>query len=249
MSYATYEFPLNEKMRNYLKIEALIKQVKQHAEAQTDNHYLAFFHAFFALLDALERADLRTDLLRDLDQYSKNLAQWMQHPQVDKLLVQGMLDKNHELHQALKQSTKLVVNVQDERLLHAIRQRFAIMGGVTFHDLPNLYFWLRQADSEKQRDCAQWVAQFDFIDTALAYSMKMIRERVSPKSVNAERGFYKGDPITDASMVRVTCSNELKCYPTVSGNKHRFSIKFVAEQDTSPSMGLSFDVPFQIAVC
>ena len=47
MSAATYEFPLNERMRNYLRIEHLMAQAKAAAEQEDSHAHLNFFSHLF----------------------------------------------------------------------------------------------------------------------------------------------------------------------------------------------------------
>ena len=74
MSHAVYEFPLNEKVRSYLRIEQLFKQLKQGTQATEDFQFISFFEALFTLLDLLERLDIRNDVLKDIEVHEKNLV-------------------------------------------------------------------------------------------------------------------------------------------------------------------------------
>jgi len=64
MSAATYEFPLNERMRNYLRIEHLMAQAKAAAEQEDSHAHLNFFSHLFTLLDLIERIDVRADVVK-----------------------------------------------------------------------------------------------------------------------------------------------------------------------------------------
>ena len=61
MSDTVYEFPLKEKVRNYLRIEQLIAQLKSGASAPSAQLQMYFFDQLFTLLDLFERIDIRTD--------------------------------------------------------------------------------------------------------------------------------------------------------------------------------------------
>ena len=74
MSQAIYEFPLNEKVRTYLRLEQLFKQLEQGKQATDDWQYINFLDALFTLLDLLERLDLRNDVLKDIEIHEKNLV-------------------------------------------------------------------------------------------------------------------------------------------------------------------------------
>jgi cell division protein ZapD len=57
MSQAIYEFPLNEKVRTYLRLEQLFKQLEQGKIASEDWQYINFLSCLFTLLDLSERID------------------------------------------------------------------------------------------------------------------------------------------------------------------------------------------------
>ena len=80
MSQAIYEFPLNEKVRTYLRLEQLFKQLEQGKTADEDWQYINFLDSLFTLLDLSERIDLRNDVLKDIESHEKNLVIWSQHP-------------------------------------------------------------------------------------------------------------------------------------------------------------------------
>ena len=79
MPQAIYEFPLNEKVRTYLRLEQLFQQLNQVKHATESWQYIHFLSSLFTLLDLLERLDLRTDVLKDLEAHEKNLVLWSQY--------------------------------------------------------------------------------------------------------------------------------------------------------------------------
>lgn len=76
MSNAVFEFPLKEKVRNYLRVEQLLGQLKITAKSEHSHLQLVFFEQLFQLLDLIERLDLRADLTKDLEAHEKNLVYW-----------------------------------------------------------------------------------------------------------------------------------------------------------------------------
>ena len=97
MSVATYEFPLSEKVRNYLRLEQLFQQLDNTRQASSKFEILHFFDVLFTLLDLLERLDLRSDLIRDIDTHEKSLVQWSSHPNIDSNALNKALTQIHVL--------------------------------------------------------------------------------------------------------------------------------------------------------
>ena len=74
----TFEYPLNEKNRSYLRFEFLFLQIQKSMGFAHESDAIAFFKALFELLELSERNDIRHDLINDLRLLSEqmsNLAQ------------------------------------------------------------------------------------------------------------------------------------------------------------------------------
>src|SRR5690606_22310729 len=107
MSVAVYEFPLNEKVRTYLRLEQLFKQLGQCHSLTEDWQFIGFFESFFTLVDLLERIDIRADILKDIDIHERNLVHWSQHPQIDNNALQATLRRIVNLRDQLKSARKI----------------------------------------------------------------------------------------------------------------------------------------------
>ena len=85
MSTVLYEHPLNERIRNYLKLEQLFAQAYSciNSNISIATSHQVFFNALFSIQDTLERNDVRGDLIKDLEKLEQNLVVWSKAPQVD----------------------------------------------------------------------------------------------------------------------------------------------------------------------
>lgn len=117
MTQAIYEFPLNEKVRAYLRLEQLFIQLDQVKEAKAHWQYISFFDALFTLLDLLERLDIRNDMLKDIDHHERNLVSWSQHPKIDNTALQAALQNIIRLRDRLKQRKKLGSALKEDKFL------------------------------------------------------------------------------------------------------------------------------------
>ena len=129
MSDAVFEFPLKEKVRNYLRVEQLLGQLKITAKAEQSSLQLVFFEQLFELLDLIERIDLRSDLTKDLEAHEKNLVYWSKHPKIDTTALEHALKTVLRLRQKIKTDGRFGYALKEDKLLSSIRQRFAIPGG------------------------------------------------------------------------------------------------------------------------
>jgi len=250
MSVALYEFPLYEKVRNYLRLEQLFAQLNEARHARSENQYLHFLEVFFSLTDLVDRLDLRTDFLRDIDVHEKKLVHWSQHPDIDSAALKQALQTLHRLSSEIKRNQKLGASLKDERFLMNIKQRFTTPGGATSFDLPSLFCWLKQADEPKQADLLQWKQQLSLVESSLQMLLSFLREKARFQSIECKNGYYQGSVEEKIELVRIQCDLESGIYPVVSGTRNRFAVKFMQLNPAAGSSGaISNQVNFQLACC
>ncbi len=231
MSSLVYEFPLNEKCRNYLRLSELLQQIEQCRGLTAPGQATALFKALLDALELLERCDLRSDLAKDLEQQNNKLEAWAQVPGVDAAALQQFSQKLESISQQLPRSARLGQTLRDDRLLSAVRSRFAIPGGLCAFDVPQLHHWLHQPVERQQQDLNAWVEQLGLLQQGLTLLLTLWREsgQFSPQRANA--GFFQ-DSAEQTEMIRLRLPAELPVYPVVSGNKYRFTIRFMPVGNT-----------------
>ena len=250
MSDAVFEFPLKEKVRNYLRVEQLLGQLKITAKAEQSSLQLVFFEQLFELLDLIERIDLRSDLTKDLEAHEKNLVYWSKHPKIDTTALEHALKTVLRLRQKIKTDGRFGNALKEDKLLSSIRQRFAIPGGACSFDLPNLHFWLHQPLERRLNEITQWLETLALLDDAITVSLSFIRERGQFKTTVAENGFFQGAAEDKNELIRVKCRVDEGYYPTLSGNKYRYALRFMLfSTEDSKSGSVEENVQFLLAAC
>lgn len=250
MTDAVLEFPLKEKVRNYLRVEQLLRLMRSSAKSQDPQLQFVFFEQLFILLDLVERLDLRTDILKDLDVHEKSLVYWSQHPKIDSDALDQALKHLLSVRSELKSSTRFGIDLKDDKFLSSIRQRFAIPGGACAFDLPNLHFWLNQPPAQRQKDFASWLKNLRLLEDSVSLNLSFIRERGSFMQKNAEKGFYQGAAEDKNELIRVKYLGDDDIYPTFSGNKYRYAIRFMRFlPDDEQSCAADTEIAFALAIC
>lgn len=250
MSQAIYEFPLNEKVRTYLRLEQLFKQLVNANNATDSWQFIHFFSSLFTLLDLLERLDLRNDVLKDIELHEKNLVIWSQHPNIDNDALQQSLQKILRLRESLKGTKKIGADLKEDRFLASIRQRFSIPGGTCSFDLPNLHYWLQQDNADKIRQVQKWMQELTSIKEAIEITLSFLRERGRFVHYEAEKGFYQGVAEDKNELIRVFSSTDQGYYPMLSGNKYRYAIRFTLfTPNVQGNSSVDAVVPFKLACC
>lgn len=237
-NYLIYEHPLHEKVRTYLRIESGIQQVRQQADLQDEARQHAFFSSLFALLETIERNDVRPDLLKDIDKAEQALAaQGKEEP-----------SKGPALQAELFRVSKLSGNLRDDKLLAPLRQRFLIPGGSCFFDLPQLQFWYSLPIEQRKQQIEVWLQELQLAEQAISYVLERLRCRGEFKPIKAIAGFYQSS--TDQfELLRIRYDAKHGSYPTVSGNRYRYAVRFM---QLSEQQGRTFSdkaIAFELACC
>lgn len=232
MTTILYEHPLNERIRNYLKLEQLFEQAERCVNSDISLSNQVFFNALFAIIDTLERGDIRGDLIKDLEKLQQNLVIWSQSPNIDDNALESNLKETVRLISLLKTGNQSWCQLKENKLLASLKQRFAIQGGSCSFDLPQLQYWLHQPIEQITKDGLQWLSLLNNIKSALVLVLKFIRQRAEFEMIETESGFYQ-DNGEGLLLLRIKVPTSASYYPTISGNKFRYSIRFMApcEQD------------------
>lgn len=241
-----YEFPLNEKLRAYLRIETLLNRA-QHANTTEHVDSLGLFQALFDLVEVLDRSDLRADMLKDLEQQEAELERWASAPNAHVDKIKELRNTLSRCNQRLRSEPRLANTLKNDRFLASIRQRFSIPGGNCCFDVPQLHYWLNLPTEVQRQHFLNWMEQLSTLSTAIEMLLTLMREVRPFKAENANNGFFQ-DSADNLQLLRIRCAPELGCYPMVSGNRHRFAIRFMAFID-GDDRAVDHSLSFELARC
>lgn len=240
-----FEYPLNEKMRHWLRLEFLLEQLVSLQNSTNSQGYLAYFRTLCELLEIVERNELRADLLKELEKQQQKLQAWVAIPGIDRQLVEQLLAELAVHSQQLLHSTKPGSSLKEDRFIGHIRQRIMIPGGYCNFDIPSLYLWLHLTAEKRHAQLEHWYASLSPFHQALQATLHLIRQSGEFTEIDAQQGFYQGTA-NDKELIRLRLDSLDEVYPQISGHKSRFAIRFLAlESETQ----LSDSYTFQLACC
>ncbi|MBY6187785.1 cell division protein ZapD [Marinobacter hydrocarbonoclasticus] len=222
-----YEQPLNEKIRNYLRIETVAAQVDAHSQFNHPGAELAFFRSLFELIELMERADLRSDILKDLERHQGQIALWRQSDSVDQTQLDALETQFKALHQRLHSQSRPGQQLKTDRFLGALRQRMNIPGGYGNFDLPQLHYWQAQPADEKVQEASQWRKELAPMVDSIRLLLTMLRETARWGDQMAMNGCYQETCEQGLELLRVQIKQEYGVYPTISAHRHRFTIHLI----------------------
>lgn len=247
-----FEHPLSEKCRTWLRLSHLFEQFEFHAPQVEEWHARAAISTLLDIANVLARADIKSELLKELERYRQSLSRMANTPGVDtdrleRILhelvksCQGVRDVNGQLAQALRSND----------FLSSIQQRSSIPGGAFDFDLPQYHYWLQMPQAARAGHLGEWSDQVAPVREAVTLLLGLIRSSAVPTHEEAVNGFFQKSVPGNiaAQLVRVTLPSADGIYAEVSGGKHRFSIRFMDCADWQHPAQVDRHVDFALSVC
>jgi len=248
---AIYEFPFNERIRNLLRLEDLFSKVLLNIASEQPSHHHNAIVSFFQILDILDRTDLKTDLLQELDRQKVIMTSLVGNPNIASEVLQPILDKIIGTSALLRTiSTRIGQPLKENEWLMSIKQRAVIPGGLCEFDLPSYHYWLESPSEERKQDLEKWLGHVTPIYAGLAIILNIVRGSGKGVANIAVNGAYQQmlGNAKPAQMLQVKVDDELNCYPEISANKYAINLRFISMSRTEkphPCMG---DVPFSLTL-
>lgn len=252
--YLTFEHPLNERTRTFLRTEYLFLLAKyrfNHLESIWDSRDC--ITTIVELFNLIERTEFRSELLKEIERNINNFQRLTITPSVD----HRALDK---VIRELEKSSETIVShsarqgffPKENDLLQAIRQRVSIAGGTCSFDLPAFHYWLNLPPRIRQNYINTWVEAFEPLEKALILILGLIRQSAFSSKEMAIGGMFQQTLSTQGQpqLLRVILRFDHGVYPEISANKSRVNIRFLEAQFEAgkPSMA-NRDIPFEFTCC
>lgn len=249
----TYEFPLNERIRVFIRLEQLFQQFNHFSDGNTVADKRAAISVLLDIMSIFRRNDLKSEILKELDRNAKTLNKIADNESVDSEKLQNILAELATISKKLYASTgKVGINIMESDLFQSIAQRSSIPGGTCSFDLPEYHFWLEQDEIIRKKDLETWSAPFEDIRTSINLILSFIRNSNKSTEEIASAGFYQFslDRSQPFQMLKIGVAQSLPCFAEISGGKHRCSIRFMepADSDKRPIQS-SDDIPFTLTCC
>jgi cell division protein ZapD len=235
-AFTVYEQPLNERIRNCLRLEHLFSAIQAGLDGTSEWHARAAIVGMLEVSDLLTRTDIKSELIKELERHSSKISGLRNNPSVDNTALEDILAAIEPLVTKLKSSDcHPGGNVRGDELINQVKQRIAIPGGTCNFDLPAFHHWLSIPTEERVTRTEIWLSDLLVINKAVAQILQMLRESSAPRRVSVEDGFFQQqlDPAMQCQLLRLFLNDELDVFPEISGGKHRFAIRFFRQPDTS----------------
>lgn len=248
----TFEQPLTERVRTFLRLEFLFNLYKHHRSDHTEAGMRASLQALLEILTVLSRSDLKNEVIKELSDQHATLTKLAARPNVDSARLQEILT---EIAQALNGMQQLSTQFASTLLrgndfLISLLNRTGIPGGTCSFDLPAYHHWLSQPYELLKRDLDAWFADVRPFEKAITLYVRLLRNSVEPRAHVARAGMFVDIPQPACVLLRVIVPQETRAYPEISAGKHRCTVRFMQSSDiNSRSLQCTADISFQMQCC
>ena len=247
----TYEYPLNERVRTLLRLEDLYERVRHFLAKDEPHDHHACLTGIFEILEVASRADLKSDLLQELDRQRAFLEALRHNPAISEDKLNRVLTEIDAAFSTLHAASgKTGQGLRENEWLMAIKQRASIPGGTSEFDLPSYHAWLHHGAARRRDDLSAWLKPLLPVHAALVIVLRVLRESGRSVSLIAFQGMYQQTPAEKpAQMLRLSLAQELPCVPEISANKYALNVRFLLPDGVQRTRVYEHDVPFELAFC
>lgn len=245
----TYEFPLNERIRVFIRLEQLFQQFLHFSAGATAADKRAALSVLLDIMMIFKRNDLKSEVLKELERDARILRDMQEQQEADEEILLEFAQMSKKLH-AVK--GKIGINVMQSDLFQSIAQRSVIPGGTCSFDLPEYHYWLEQDEEIRLKNLQHWSSPFDDIRIAIDMILGFIRNNSSSSQEIAPAGFFQIalDKTLSYQMLKVEVDKSIPYFVEISGGKHRCSVRFMNPSvDNNRPTQSTDNIPFTLTCC
>jgi len=246
-----YEYPFNERIRTLLRLEDLFDRLEIFlAQTHPTSHHVALT-TMFEILDVAGRADLKSDLLQELERQRQALSPLRGNPAVEQHKLEGILTDIEEATRSLYDAPgKVGQHLRDNDWLTSIRSRSIIPGGTCEFDLPSYHAWLARPAADRLVDLTAWIGPLMPLRRCFEIVLRLLRESGHSQQIVAAQGGYQ-QMLGGKSyqMLQVRLDETLGAIPETSANKYMIWVRFTAQTADLRPKPIDTDVPFELVLC
>ncbi len=247
-----YEYPFNERVRTYLRLERLFGRLAELIQRDTPIDHHQALTTFFEILDVAARADLKTDALKDLEKQKQILNAYRGNPSVmaDRLdAAIAELDGCFRNLNAI--NGKVGQSLADNEWLMSVRSRAIIPGGTCEFDVPAYHAWQHRDANARRANLGDWRAVLLPLSDAIDLLLRLLRQSGQAQQVMALNGHFQQSLPQGRTfqLLRLRVDRALDLVPEISGNRLMISVRLVRIGDDFKLAGSHDEARLELTLC
>jgi cell division protein ZapD len=247
-----YEYPFNESIRTMLRVEHLFDRLAQlmPREAPVDHHFALV--TLFEIMDVASRADLKSDVLKELERCRMQLNAYRGNPSISEETLDAVVARLDHAYDGLNQSAGKAGQVlTTNEWLMSIRSRVSIPGGTCEFDLPAYYAWQQLDGARRRNDLLGWTGSMMPLAEALSLLLGLVRDAGAPHKVVATGGHFQQSLPAGRSylLLRLRVDDAIAVVPEITVHRLMVSVRWMRQDTEGRMRPAAEDVPFELALC
>ena len=247
-----YEYPFNERIRTYLRLEHLFKRLGElvYRESALDHHYA--LTTIFEVMDVGSRADLKSDVMKDLEKQKQVFNSYRGNPAIAESALDEVISELEHCFTTLNNlAGKAGQSLTENDWLMSVRSRMGIPGGTCEFDLPAYFAWQHLPLSRRQADLTRWSEPLTPLANAIYLLLKILRESGSAQKMIASNGQFQqnlpqGKPY---QLLRMRIDQSLELIPEISGNRLIVMVRLMRQDNEERLHPSAEDAAFELTLC
>jgi cell division protein ZapD len=250
-SVILYEYPFNERIRTYLRLEHLFRRLGQLVPRThpIDHHYA--LATLFEVMDVAARADLKADVMKDLEKQKQLLNSYRGNPAIAEKVLDDVIRQIDTCFAAVNsQPGKAGQSLTDNEWLMGLRSRINIPGGTCEFDLPGYYAWQHHPFAQRQADLERWSSTLAPLAESIHLLLKLLRDSGTPQKVMAASGQLQQNLPQGRTfqLLRLRIDPDLGLVPEISGNRLMVSVRLMRPEGERLHAS-NEAAPFELTLC
>ncbi len=235
-----------------LRLEHLFDRLGQlmARDARLDHHFA--LATIFEIIDVASRADLKSDLLKELERHRAQLQGYRGNPHISETALDEIVARiDHAFDGLNAVQGKAGQALTSNDWLMSIRSRIGIPGGTCEFDLPAYYAWQQHDAARRRADLGQWTATLMPLAEALKVLLGLLRDSGSPQRMHAASGNFQQRLPEGKSfhLLRLRMDGGTGLVPEISGHRLMVSVRMMRADAEGRLKPASEDTDFELTLC
>lgn len=247
-----YEYPFNERIRTYLRLEHLFQRLGELVprDHPIDHHYA--LTTIFEVMDVAARADLKSDVMKDLEKQKQILNGYRGNPAISEDVLNDVTGRLDACFSSLNnQPGKAGQSLTENDWLMGIRSRIGIPGGTCEFDLPAYFAWQHRDAGARRGDLERWAGTLGPLAESIHMLLKLLRDSGVPQKVIAAGGQMQQTLPQGRTfqLLRLRIDPALGLIPEISGNRLIVSVRLMRHEADDRLHPATDNASFELTLC
>jgi cell division protein ZapD len=247
-----YEYPFNESIRTMLRLEHLFDRLGRllPRDDAVDHHYA--LATLFEIMDVASRADLKSDVLKDLDRQRTQFNGYRGNPSISEEALDEVIARiDHAFNGLNNLPGKAGHSLNSNEWLMSIRSRISIPGGTCEFDLPAYYAWQQLPPARRRADLGTWINTLMPLAEALKLLLGLLRDSGVAHKVVSQGGQYQQSLPAGRvyHLLRLRIDPKLELIPEISGHRLMVLVRLMRQDAEGRLKPGNTDISFELTLC